>query len=516
MLALVWAIGVSSLELRVHFPLAGVRTERYVAVTNDSTVFGVNFATCSRPVIGTVSGCPGGERVFNSTLAITREHYVGDDTWSLHLPLGDYAGPISVDLYAPQALDMKLIVDKTPPADGMYYVSTVPDCTRPEVWEMGGEFCQQQGNSWQLDVRGGGGGGGGSGGGGGDFAAQSLDMWPAFGLRPGATTTLLPNFRSAQLNNSRNVSVYVPSSVAQNTVPRPVGVMVLLDGSRHAVDSFAKNGGFESGQALGHVPESIMIGITTLDFVLQGDFEQRAFELTYAAQDADLSRTCKGTSRTGGTDLLLDWLEQDVIPAALAKLGMQRGGEVAIVGGSLGGLTSCYAASARPAVFRRALCFSPTNCFNFGSGGLAPVIASNFAAAGGALPAAVIQFMGAEGLVELFGPGNQTQWDFLVRDEMAWRAAGMHRDHMNLTGGGALVTREMYPHAQFGFETRAPVPEHAIMSLVVPGGQHAQMTWQREFAFALPFLYRPGQAHARSRSPIAESIRLLDVPAGAG
>jgi hypothetical protein len=40
-------------------------------------------------------------------------------------------------------------------------------------------------------------------------------------------------------------------------------------------------------------------------------------------------------------------------------------GEVSIAGGSLGGLSSCYAASKMPLVFQRALCMSPSNCFNW-------------------------------------------------------------------------------------------------------------------------------------------------------
>lgn len=60
---------------------------------------------------------------------------------------------------------------------------------------------------------------------------------------------------------------------------RPVNVMVLLDASEAVVDNFARRGGFEAGQALGTVPESIMVGISTLEFTLKGTypFDQRGY-----------------------------------------------------------------------------------------------------------------------------------------------------------------------------------------------------------------------------------------------
>lgn len=91
---------------------------------------------------------------------------------------------------------------------------------------------------------------------------------------------------------------------------RPVNVMVLLDASEAVVDNFARRGGFEAGQALGTVPESIMVGISTLEFTLKGTypFDQRGYELTYEQQLPD-NQTCvlqAGGAPTGGSDLLLE------------------------------------------------------------------------------------------------------------------------------------------------------------------------------------------------------------------
>ena len=357
---------------------------------------------------------------------------------------------------------------------------------------MGGEMCQQQGSPWTVVV---------------NDDDVKVDLYPSFGVGAGKTWDLLPDLYSPQLNNTRNVSAYVPSSVMQNTVKRPMDVMILLDGSKSIVNTFAKRGGFEAGQATGTVPESVMLGISTLEFALSGNFGQRSYELTYAGQVADLSMTCDNGSPNGGTDLLLDWLDTVVIPAALEALGMARG-EVSIAGGSLGGLASCYAATHNPGVFARAVCMSLTNCYNWGTGGLVPVIAANYEASGGQAPKAVLQFMGAEGLVETFGADNATQFDFLVREEQAWRAAGMEP----MTWSQVVHTSMWAPAAPFGYASLAQAPDHAIMSVILPGGQHAQTTWEREFAFALGHLYRPGRAkdpHHALRAPMAETARYL-------
>ena len=175
--------------------------------------------------------------------------------------------------------------------------------------------------------------------------------------------------------------------------------MILLDGALSTVECYSTRTGFEAGQIMGVVPESIMIGITTVDFAYQLDFDQRTYELTYEPALDFPGSSCIGGSRTGGSPLLLQWLDEDVLPAVLANLGevgvgMERG-EVSITGGSLGGLTSCYAAAARPDVFKRAVCSSPSNCFNFQSGGLSSIITSNYAATGIAAKT-VIQFLGQE------------------------------------------------------------------------------------------------------------------------
>jgi len=472
-----------SLKLKLHFPEADLDSN-YQKVTQDSTLFGVNFVTCFNAQEYNQTSCPGGEGVFSESLLITPDHFIGNDTWQMSIPIGnEYKGPLYIDVYAPQVF--------APSSEGVY-ASTVKACIQKEVYEMGGEMCQQQGNAWTLQVDG--------------SSDLELDIYPAFGVGTGDTYVLLPELYSPQLNNSRNVSAYVPSTISQNTVERPVNVLILLDGSTSIVNTFAKRGGFETGQADGTVPESIMLGITDLEFALAGNFDQRTYELTYAEQ-IDVSLSCpQGTGPTGGSDKLLEWIDEIVIPKAVEALGMTRG-EVTIAGGSLGGLTSCYAATKNPAVFERALCMSLTNCFNFGTGGLAPVITANYEATGKA-PKSVIQFMGAEGVVATWGTSNQTQFDFMVKDELAWRSIGLEPMNWEVN-----KSKQMWPGAAFGYTSELPAPKHAVMTMILPAGQHAQTTWEREFAVALPFLYRPSPTDPY-RVPVSETLRYISPTIG--
>lgn len=241
-----------------------------------------------------------------------------------------------------------------------------------------------------------------------------------------------------------------------------------------------------------------MLGVTTLEFALQGNFDQRTYELTYAT--AEPGGSCISGARTGGSDAFLSWVDEYVIPAAVAKLGMLRG-EVTIAGGSLGGLTSCYAASRFPNSFSRAICMSPSNCFNYVTGGLAPVIASNFKLTG-SIPKAVVQFLGAESYVELFG--GESQLDFLEQDESAWRGIGMT---------AAPVATSYTPgdpsgDTPYGYSALQDAPAHQVASFLLPGGQHSPFTWQREFSTALGLIYRSSPQDPQ-RPPPSTTLRRM-------
>lgn len=182
-------------------------------------------------------------------------------------------------------------------------------------------------------------------------------------------------------------------------------------------------------------------------------------------------------------------------------------GEVAITGGSLGGLTSCYAASKYPDIFERAVCSSPSNCFNFGSGGLAAVINSNYLSTG-KRSKAVVQFLGVEALSgDGVIDGDEYQMEYLMKDDKAWQSIGMKP----LTAATLYTSAGSASHA---YTHLAPLPDNIIASLLLPAGQHAPSTWEQEFAAALPFLYRADRPD-KSRIPKSEQLTYLSAPAPA-
>jgi hypothetical protein len=227
--------------------------------------------------------------------------------------------------------------------------------------------------------------------------------------------------------------------------------------------------------------------------------------MTYALAQTFPTQTCISGEYgpTGGADLMLQFIRDTVIPNALAELGMTLG-EVSIHGGSLGGLTSCYAVSKYPETFSRAICASPTNCYNFGSGGLASVIASNYAENNRA-PKAVIQFLGTEALSgDGRIDGDEYQMDYLLRDDAAWQSIGLTPVTM-----ASIYTTET--DIASGYTRLKPLPDNIIMSMLLPGGQHAPSTWEQVFAAALPILYRADRPD-KLRIPKSESLAYYSLP----
>ena len=249
-----------------------------------------------------------------------------------------------------------------------------------------------------------------------------------------------------------------------------------------------------------------MIGIQTVQFVLEGLPQtmgnQRGYELEYEVPlgdgPNDKNLSCIPGPAGGGTDLMLQWLDETVTPATLEKLGMTRG-EISISGGSVAGLTSCYAASARPDFISRAACFSPSNCFNHGSdyvSRFSKKIPENFAKTG-KLPKAVIQYEGAE----IYG---ENQMKYMMQEDAAWQAVGMQPMPL---GSGALVKHaaDEKRFQPYDFYTAGPAPGHMIMSVIFPGGQHTPSTWMVEFHDALINLYRPSPADPNRKSRLDQN-----------
>jgi len=373
-----------------------------------ASVFGVNWYSCQdqqsfcNPKQNGCKenpACPGANAIFTDEFKVHHSRdKTGPNTWTKSLVVGEYRGPISFDLFAPLPL---AFFPSCPNGGPVCFLSSVKDCT--EFWnnEMGGELCMALGDSWTVDVDG----------------SQSkivLEVFPAFGMGTGSTSNLLKQVAS-DFSEPRDIPVFIPRTVMQNQVPRPVNVMLVLDGALEVVEKFSTQGGFESGQQSGYVPESVMIGIDTTQFVLTGakqtmcnattgecklvsaGGDQRGYELTYELPASEnKSETCVGGVTGGGTHKMLEWVDLTVIPEVLKKLGNMTRGEVSIAGGSIAGLTTCYAATSRPDFVSRAVCMSPSNCFNHrrtGEAGLVKHIKANFENLK-KLPKAVIQYQG--------------------------------------------------------------------------------------------------------------------------
>lgn len=73
---------------------------------------------------------------------------------------------------------------------------------------------------------------------------------------------------------------------------------------------------------------------------------------------------------------------------------------------------------------------------------------------------------------------------------------------------------EPQPTVLGSYATLAEPPAAAIMSMILPRGQHDPATWQREFSFALQHLYRPSRNTDAHRVPIAHDLMYLSPALG--
>lgn len=183
-----------------------------------------------------------------------------------------------------------------------------------------------------------------------------LEIYPSFGYwDPGSSSVLLPSFKSQFGTNTlltRDISVYQPMSVLQNTLKRKMNVLIVNDGTLSELKSYVR-AGVDVAQNAGHMPESIVVGIPQ-----SGGSCNRAYELLFAQCDSSFWRRydrftnppgltifggcpgssdpCPPTLNGGGADLYLTWIYTSVLPAVMSKINMSLG-EVSIVGGSYGG-----------------------------------------------------------------------------------------------------------------------------------------------------------------------------------
>ena len=248
-----------------------------------------------------------------------------------------------------------------------------------------------------------------------------VTAYPYFGMAAGSVSTMFKNLHSPQLGNDRDISVYVPASLRQNSVRREVNVLVVNDGTPFYMQQLAFPGGFDRAVLTGAVPETIMVGIPQ-----NGTGCERQFELTFSVSN---QTNCKAS---GGNSQYFDFIQSTVVPAVLKNMNAIQG-EISITGTSYGGLTSCYAASARPHYFSRAFCQSPSVWWNYGQ--LPSVIEDNARLNG--LPKSVVMYLGTTEM-EIPLPTSPAHtktaswYSYVNKTAEAWRAVGLNASNLRL------------------------------------------------------------------------------------
>lgn len=167
-----------------------------------------------------------------------------------------------------------------------------------------------------------------------------VTVYPYFYTTQGSEVTLR-NVFSPELNNSRDVWLYLPPGMVENTYFTAERVLVMHDGQNLAPLWNVSN----------HLDSFIVQGLMESVFVV-GPYNtpNRIGEYTY----------CPDPSYGGGQgDLYLDFIEKTLLPTVAATYSIQTGqANLGIMGSSLGGLISCYAGVTRPQVYGVVGCMS--------------------------------------------------------------------------------------------------------------------------------------------------------------
>lgn len=259
----------------------------------------------------------------------------------------------------------------------------------------------------------------------------TINAYPWFNIVEGNVYTMFHHMYSPQLGVYRDINVYIPPSMSQNSLSRRVNIIILNDGDMNFMTTLTKQGGLDRAIQNGDVPQdTIMIGIP------QNLTCERGYELTYEA--CDPTRMDCTDCKSGGGLYFTYFLRNTVIPAVLTNLSMSLG-EVSMTGSSLGGLTACAAASFQPSYFQRGFCMSPSTWWNHGS--LAINITQNAKKYG--LPKSIVMYIGTEeGTSEMF---QGQEWMVTYNQTMqAWIDAGLTDStrffSFSLNGGEHLRT----------------------------------------------------------------------------
>jgi enterochelin esterase-like enzyme len=173
-------------------------------------------------------------------------------------------------------------------------------------------------------------------------------VYPYFQTLAGQEVTLSSVY-SPQLNNTRDVWIYIPPAMVENTYFIAEYVLILHDGQNLA----------PLWDVSGH-----------LDSLVQQELIEQIFIIgPYNTPDRIAEYTYSVDPPYGGGkgDQYLDFLQNTLVPLVASKFSILTDqANLAIGGSSLGGLISCYAGVTRPAVYSTAICMSSSFWWNNG------------------------------------------------------------------------------------------------------------------------------------------------------
>eukprot|EP01096_Ripella_sp_DP13-Kostka_P000706 TRINITY_DN10816_c0_g1_i1.p1 TRINITY_DN10816_c0_g1~~TRINITY_DN10816_c0_g1_i1.p1 ORF type:complete len:413 (+),score=150.92 TRINITY_DN10816_c0_g1_i1:32-1240(+) len=195
------------------------------------------------------------------------------------------------------------------------------------------------------------------------FSSSSVQLFPFFYSKQGQYSVVGRIF-SPQLNNTRDVIVYTPPSYYENTLKTMTNVLTMHDGQNlfNASTSFAGvawNCQTTVDQLVveGAMDEVLIVGVYNTG--------NRLNEYTYS-YDPCYQKTlgiCQGGGGEG--DLYLDFLVDTLTPWIASRFRVEtQPSNMGILGSSLGGLISCYAAWTRPEVWSKGGCMSSSFWWN--------------------------------------------------------------------------------------------------------------------------------------------------------
>lgn len=182
-----------------------------------------------------------------------------------------------------------------------------------------------------------------------NISSSSIDTFYPWFYTTKGTLKVYDDLYSSELQNYRDVIVYMPPSYEENTYKIHENILIMHDG-QNLFDPLTS--AFGAWMCQDTLNELIVEGSSD-EVIIVGPYNtvNRTDEYTYIY---DPSEGCGGKG-----DLYLDWIESTLIPFTQENLRVSIvRDKLGILGSSLGGLISCYAGWTRSTVYGKVGCMS--------------------------------------------------------------------------------------------------------------------------------------------------------------